>query len=325
MARRRKESKQGSDEKAVFSNTAFGVHLRASLIESCLRNAETALAASDGETAMHWMAQVSEEHRPKTMVAAIQYQLAKHAASKADWALFQNELISAVQTHAAPLYQHRLALARRKQPTVDDDKWLTLCATVDPVSRLPTDTLKPLVTGVWSCGAYFSRGVSRGRPWSQLLRRAKNPAEGQDDREAVLSIASGFFCRFIMERTPLLSMVDAVVSIPANPDRFNKRRMSLPDELARGVEKQLAVPFVFTGLVYEAGADLDLRGLSWAERYKAVEGSMSAGDLGVAEGKNVLIVDDVITSGATISEAARLLREAGVSDVYAMTLCHTEG
>ena len=52
---------------------------------------------------------------------------------------------------------------------------------------------------------------------------------------------------------------------------------------------------------------------------------MSVGDLGIADGRRVLIVDDVITSGATLSEAARIIREAGTSDVFAMTLCHTEG
>lgn len=326
MAKKRKDrSPLGTQQNRDSIKRGFGLQLLSSLGASCLRNAEIALAAGDGEAAMQWMEQVSEEQRPKTVLAAIYYQTAKDAALKADWRSFENQLVSAVEKHAAPLYQQRLALSRRKQPTQSDDKWRALCASVDPAIRLTTDALEPLVIGVWSCGAYFSRGPSSGRPWSRLLRKAKNPDEAQDEREAVLNIACGFFCRFILERTPLLGQIDAVVSIPANPERFNHRRMSLPDELAKAVEKQLAVPFVFTALAYEAGASLDLRGLSWRERYRAVEGSMSVRDLGVAQGKKVLVIDDVVTSGATLSEAARILREAGVSDVFAMTLSHTEG
>ncbi|MBV9925681.1 MAG: ComF family protein [Acidobacteria bacterium] len=208
---------------------------------------------------------------------------------------------------------------------INDATWRSVRAGVDPAARLRNNTLSPLITEVWACGAYYSRGTFSGRPWSRMLRSAKHPPEADDERAAVISVVTGFFCRFILEHTSLLSQIDAVVSIPANPARYNARRMSLPDELARAVERQLTVPFVFTALTYKAGAELDLRGLSRAERYRAVRGSMGAGDLGLAAGRKVLVVDDVITSGATLSEAARLLRDAGVSDVYGMTICHTEG
>ena len=39
----------------------------------------------------------------------------------------------------------------------------------------------------------------------------------------------------------------------------------------------------------------------------------------------MLLVDDVTTSGATLLEAAVLLRAAGARDVHAVALCHTEG
>jgi hypothetical protein len=274
---------------------------------------------------MQWLGQVPQESIPKATLADVHYQMAKEASSHADWSFFEKELALAVKEEPVPLYQHRLALARRRQGIIDDAKWKTLCASVDPATRLSHNSLSPLVSGIWSCGAYYSRGALSARPWTILLRKAKNPSATPDEREAVISVATGFFCRFILENTPLLSVVDAIAAIPANPARYNDRRMSLPDELARAVERQLAVPFVFTALTYKAGADLELRGLSWADRYKAVKGSMDAGDLGAATGRRVLIVDDVITSGATLTEAARLLREAGVADVYALTMSHTEG
>lgn len=329
MAKRHKGSKASQLPSKQISRretpTSLAAQFGSVLVDSCLRRTESALAGGDGVGALRWLEQVPEAQRSKTLLAAIHYEIAKDAAAGGDWVRFERELTLATKEDPSPLYQQRLALARRRRPVMDDGKWRTLCASVDPAKRLAAGSLAPAVSGVWSCGAYFSRGTMSGRPWSKLLRGAKNPPESPDEREAVVGVAAGFLCRFLLEKTPLLSKIDTVVAIPANPARYNARRMSLPDELARSVETHLAVPFVFTALIYKGDADLDLRGLSWAERSRAVKNSMDAGDLGVAAGRRVLVVDDVVTSGATLTEAARLLREAGASDVYALTVCHTEG
>jgi competence protein ComFC len=41
-----------------------------------------------------------------------------------------------------------------------------------------------------------------------------------------------------------------------------------------------------------------------------------------SRGKQVFLVDDVVTSGATLKEAAKVLKKAGVGKVYAVTLAH---
>lgn len=42
-----------------------------------------------------------------------------------------------------------------------------------------------------------------------------------------------------------------------------------------------------------------------------------------AEGKRILLVDDIITTGSTLEEASRVLREAGAAEVCCLTLAHT--
>lgn len=43
------------------------------------------------------------------------------------------------------------------------------------------------------------------------------------------------------------------------------------------------------------------------------------------EGMNVAIIDDVVTTGATMREIAMVLKEYGAQNVYGLALAHTEG
>jgi len=56
-----------------------------------------------------------------------------------------------------------------------------------------------------------------------------------------------------------------------------------------------------------------------------VLGAYTAVDAELVEGKRVLLIDDVITTGATISECARILRTVGAREVVCATLARARG
>ena len=71
------------------------------------------------------------------------------------------------------------------------------------------------------------------------------------------------------------------------------------------------------------GTAADQRGLRSADRERNVRGSMRARTPRALEGRRVLLVDDVVTTGATLREAARALAAAGATVVGAATVAST--
>ena len=293
------------------------------LTELAIAKVGAALRNDDLDGALSWLEAVPNQERPKALEAEIPYSTAKLAASKGEWGRCEREMEAVLRLDPAPFYELRLALVRQRGTLLDDSMWRTMREKVDPARRLPSDHLVPAVSSVWACGAYHSRGHGRGPPWSRLLREAKNPPRDEEERRVILKVTCGYLCRYILDATVVLQHADIVVAIPPDPERYVQRGMSLPDQLAVAVERQLALVRPMEALV--TTKSVELRGLSWAERRRAVQGSMVPRDGKLVTDRCVLLVDDVTTSGATLSEAAKLLRAAGARDVHAVTLCHTEG
>lgn len=110
--------------------------------------------------------------------------------------------------------------------------------------------------------------------------------------------------------------VDAVLPVPLHWRRRWWRGFNQAWEIGRPVARHLAVPVV-RGVRRNRATPFQ-SGLSARERARNLRIAFSArGDLAY---RHVLIVDDVITTGTTICELARVLRRAGVARVSALAV-----
>ena len=77
------------------------------------------------------------------------------------------------------------------------------------------------------------------------------------------------------------------------------------------------------GVLMRVRATASQTGLSIHQRRENMRGAFQVTDVADIENSNVLLVDDVMTTGTTVSECARILQRAGVARVYVATVART--
>ncbi|MEL7026127.1 MAG: ComF family protein [Pseudomonadota bacterium] len=110
-----------------------------------------------------------------------------------------------------------------------------------------------------------------------------------------------------------------VVPVPIHPVRLLHRRYNQAALIARGVARQLDLPLEVNALLRKK-ATQTLDDLTVVERFAILAGAISANPKVDFTGAKVVVIDDVMTSGATLSAAADALYRAGAQDVCVAVL-----
>jgi ComF family protein len=111
--------------------------------------------------------------------------------------------------------------------------------------------------------------------------------------------------------------VDVVVPIPLGKKRKKERGYNQVAMIAIPLAEKLAIPYLSKALV-RARETRSQVGLSAEERVKNVDRAFQARP--TVGGKAVLLIDDVATTGATLSSGAEALYSAGAAEVLAFTV-----
>ena len=111
--------------------------------------------------------------------------------------------------------------------------------------------------------------------------------------------------------------IDTIVPIPLGRQRHRERGYNQVGMIARPLALALNIDFAPKALTRSKETRSQV-GLSKQERQKNVEGAFRAGVR--VKGKTVLILDDVSTTGSTLSSGAEALFSSGAKDVYALTV-----
>lgn len=128
-----------------------------------------------------------------------------------------------------------------------------------------------------------------------------------------------FFAKLMYEK--LLSwgvLVDIIVPVPLSDERLKERGYNQSELIARELSLLSGVPVAENIVKRESGKIQ--QGLTRKERIENMKGAFSLIDKTKLNGKNVLIVDDVFTTGATADELSKMLRKLKPDKVFVLTV-----
>lgn len=126
-----------------------------------------------------------------------------------------------------------------------------------------------------------------------------------------------------LRRRCLTSFVDEIVYIPMSKQAYKRRGYNQCRLIAREIHYLLEKP-VNNSLVKVKETKAQ-KALSGSERRENVKDAFSVNEKGGSvKGKSILLIDDLCTTGSTLSEAARVLKEAGAKTVIAASFAKTK-
>ena len=113
---------------------------------------------------------------------------------------------------------------------------------------------------------------------------------------------------------------DLIVPMPLSAQRLRERGFNQALELARAVAGSVRAP-IDTNLCVKTRDTSPQTRLPWKERRKNIRGAFVV--LGDVTDRHVVVIDDVLTTGATLNELARNLKRAGAASVTGWVVART--
>lgn len=148
----------------------------------------------------------------------------------------------------------------------------------------------------------------RGKYWYD-----DDPKDAAKQRKCGLALVDRLSA--VISQHPLLSATDAVVAVPGH----DARRVSFGARLAAAIARHLAKPLVrCAGL---AAFRTPAKSLDLSARASMIANQFVCSD--ELTGLSLLIIDDIYSSGSTVAETARVVREAGATNVACLCAVRT--
>lgn len=157
-------------------------------------------------------------------------------------------------------------------------------------------------------------GITAPYRWTGVVRDMVYSLKYGNAR-ALAPRLSGLMAAHLSERA---IAADIIVPVPLHPSRERERGYNQSELLALGVSRCSGLPVVSSALARTRNTPPQVSMSTPDERRHNVVGAFECTD--DVAGRRVLLIDDVVTTGATVAECSAQLRAVGAASIWALSL-----
>lgn len=191
-----------------------------------------------------------------------------------------------------------------------EDEICQLCLMQLPISNYHLDSDNPVAQVFWGrvrleqVGTWFI--YIRGSRFQNLLHRLKY------EHRPRIGIAMGKNYGYQLKHSGVYEIPHMIIPVPLHPKRRRSRGYNQSEVISKGLSVALEIP-VRTDILLRTVHTKTQTAKTRAERYLNVSGKFKINNPEAIQNKHILLVDDVITTGATIEACAEeLLKVEGI-------------
>jgi ComF family protein len=195
----------------------------------------------------------------------------------------------------------------------------TYCAYYLPKTNYHLEKDNPVAQIFWgrvpivSAAAFY--GFNKGGKVQHLIHQLKY--RGQKN----IGISVGKLYGYELNHSIYFNTVDIIIPVPLHPKKQKKRGYNQSDFFAKGLAESMHIEVDLKTLYRAADSETQTK-KSRFSRWQNVESIFQLRDTNVLKGRHVLLVDDVITTGATLEACAHTLLQVPDVKVSIATIAY---